>query len=256
MGSAIQDVRLALQQKPQAMSPACKHSVRKLIPSRNSQALVGKSLDLRQSCFPGAGRVCEATTGVAVRERREPKITPTDPPRFAAFASSERSNEFPGFCCRPGRRARRSREFRRRHARRGARFRGGLDGRIAATALPALQVRRGHSLGRCARLSPLDGIAATVMPALPVRQHHALGRRARPSPLSLRFLRAHIQYPDEDTPREAAQQRALADFRRHDDRAKEHPQKRRGVRGERDDLVPLAQALPRMFFRSARKNSR
>src|SRR5712692_6877967 len=143
------------------MSPACKHSVRKLIPSArklipsgNSQALVGKILDLRQSRFPGAGRVCEATTGVAVRERREPKIIPTDPPRFAAFASSERSNEFPGFCC-PGRTARRSREPRRRDARRGARFRGGLDGRIAATALPALPVRRGRALGRCARLSPL-----------------------------------------------------------------------------------------------------
>src|SRR5882762_5549457 len=135
------------------MSPPCKHSVRKLIPSErkfiasaNSQALVRKILDLRQSRFPGAGRVCEETTGVAVRERREPKTIPTRPTPLRGVRLSERSNEFPGFSSRPGRTARRSREFRQRHARGGARFRGGLDGRIAAPALPALPILRRHPL--------------------------------------------------------------------------------------------------------------
>src|SRR5712692_9870932 len=158
------------------MSPACKHSVRKLIrsarkiiPSRNSQALVGKILDLRQSCFPGAGRVCEETTGVAVRKRREPKnnIDPTHPASRVRLL--ERSNGFPEFFSRPEERAsRRSRESRPCDAPTRARFRSGPDGRIAATALPALPIRRRRALGCCARLSPLP----------------------------VRFLQAHVQYPD------------------------------------------------------------
>ncbi len=188
------------------MSPACKHS----IPSGNSRssfhretlkALVGKILDLRQSRFPGAGRVCEATTGVAVRRGANRKIISTEPPRFVPFASSERFHEFQGFSSRFRRTGRPSRESRPRHARRSARCRSNLDARVAAAALPALPIRRRHALGRCARLSPLP----------------------------LRFLQAHIQYPDQDTPREVAQQGALADLRRHDDRTKEHPQKRCGV---------------------------
>ena len=150
-----------------------------------------------------------------------------DPPRFAR-SPLQNSNEFQEGSCGPERHAGpRSRSLGRWYARRSARFGGSVD-----------------------------GIAATVMPALPVRQHHALGRRAWFSPLSLPFLRAHIQYPDEDTPREVTQQGAVADLRRHADRAKEHPQERRGVRGERDDLVAMAQALPRMLLCSARENSR
>ena len=158
--------------------------------------------------------------------RTENNIGP-DPPRFAR-SPFRNSNEFQEGSCGPERHTGpRSRSLGRWYARRSARFGGSLD-----------------------------GIVATVMPALPVRQHHALGRRAWFSPLPLRFLRAHIQYPDEDTPREVTQQGAVADFRRHADRAKEHPQERRGVRGERDDLVAMAQALPRMLLCSARENSR
>ena len=75
------------------MSPACKHSVRKLknIPSGNSRTSFHreplklsfrKILDLGQSRFPGAGRLCQETTGVAVRRGASRKII-CDPPRFA-----------------------------------------------------------------------------------------------------------------------------------------------------------------------------
>jgi hypothetical protein len=138
-------------------------------------------------------------------------------------------DEFPEFFSGPERRTvRHSRELGRPHARRRARFRSVLNRRIAATALPTLPIRRRHALGRCARLSPLQ----------------------------VRFLQTHIQYPDQDTPCEVAQQGPLADFRRDNGRAKEHSQQRGGVRGERDDLVPMAEALPRMLLCSARKNSR
>jgi len=198
------------------------------IPSGNSQLLSEKFLTFVNPVFPARVEHTKRLPAWRFAEARtENNIDPTHPASWRS-PRSERSNEFPGFSSRPGRTARRSRALGRRRARRRARFGGSLDGRIAATAVPPL----------------------------PVRQHHALGRRARLSPLPLRFLQAHIQYPDQDTPREVAQQGTLADLRRDDDRAKEHPQKRGGVRGERDDLVPLAQALPGMLLCSARKNNR
>lgn len=208
-------------------SPRCKQSVRKVLRSGSTEHTAREILDLRQSRFPRAGRAYRRLPAWRFAEARTENNIGPHPPRFAR-SPLRNSNEFQEGSCGPERHTGpRSRSLGRRHARRSARFGGSLD-----------------------------GIAATVMPALPVRQHRALGRRSRFSPLPLRFLRAHIQYPDEDTPREITQQGALADFRRHDDRAKEHPRERRGVRGERDDLVPVAQALPRMLLRSARKNSR
>src|SRR6267378_3750091 len=217
------------------MSPACKHSVRKLIPSARSsfhretlKPSSEKYLIFVNPVFPAQVEYVKRLPAWRFAEARAENNIGPDPPRFVS-SPLRNGNEFQEFSCAPERHtARRARALRRRHARRSARVRDSLDGRIAATALPALPMRGRHALGHCARLSPLP----------------------------LRFLQAHIQYSDEDAPREAAQQGTLADLRRDDDRAKEHPQKRGGVRGERDDFVPLAQALPRMLLRSARENSR
>ena len=217
------------------MSPACKHSVRKLIPSARSsfhretlKPSSEKFLIFVNPVFPAQVEYVKRLPAWRFAEARAENNIGPDPPRFVS-SPLRNGNEFQEFSCAPERHtARRSRALGRRHVRRSARFGGSLDGRIAATALPALPIRRCRALGRCAWFSPLP----------------------------LRFVQAHIQYPDEDTPREVAKQGTLADLRRHDDRTKEHPQKRRGVRGERDDLVPLAQALPGMLFCSARKDSR
>jgi len=208
--------------------PSCKQSVRKVIRSGSTRPPSAKFLIFVNPVSLGRVEHMKRLPAWRFAEARtETNIGPTHPASRARLFG--KIDEFPEFSYGPERRkARRSRALGRRHARRRARFRSGPDGRIAATALPALPIRRCRALGRCARLSPLP----------------------------LRFLQAHIQYPDEDTPREVAQQGTLADLRRDDDRAKEHPQKRGGVRGERDDLVPLAQAFPGMLFCSARKNSR